>query len=184
MNKLIAALAFALAPMTSMAAISYEGMLEDGVIHSGELASESGWVQSDGATVDFWSFTGSAGETISLVAGSNATDIAFSLFFGAADALSQTAWFDNGGDWDLFEFVTLAATPGDELLLDLILPHSGMFTLAIGGEVPDFLSNDDMAPFAYTVALTRQAAVVPLPASLWLLLPGLAGLVAARRRVA
>ena len=184
MKKLIAALAFTLAPMTSMAAISYEGVLGDGVAQAGSLASESGWAQSDGSNVDFWSFTGNAGETVSLFASSTATDVALSLFFGTPDALSQATWFSSDSDWDLFELVTLSASAGNESLLNLMLPYTGMFTVVIGGEVPDFLANDDLAPFDYTVALARQAAAVPLPASMWLMLPGLAGLIAASRRTA
>lgn len=182
MKKWIAICALALAPLVSSAAIVYEGDLGDSAVHNGSLPSESGWVQSNGAAVDFWSFTAAAGETISLMVNSSATDIAFSLFSGTPDDVTQAAWFVNDGDWDLFEFLTLSSNPGDEALLDFLLPSSGVFTLAIGGEVPDFLANDDLAPFGYSVQLTRATAAVPLPATLWLLVPGVVGLAAARRR--
>ena len=180
MNKWMAVLALTLAPTLASATISYEGSLDDGEVQTGELPVESGWIQSNGAAVDFWSFDGSEGESISLWAQSSVTDIAFSIYTGTPDEVSQPFWFDNSSDWDLFEFVTLSSTEGDESLLDFILPSTGMFTLAIGGEVPDFLA--EQGQFAYSLGLERQAVDVPVPGVGWLMLSGLAGLVVARRR--
>lgn len=178
MTKWTALLALALAPTIGSAAISYEGSLDDGNLKSGVLPVESGWVQSNGAAVDFWSFDGREGESVSLLAESSSTDIAFSLYTGTPDEVSQPFWFSNSSDWDLFEFVTLSSTPGDESLLDFILPSTSMFTLAIGGEVPDYLAEE--GAFGYSLQLVD----VPLPGAGWLMLSGLAGLIVTRRRTA
>jgi hypothetical protein len=183
MTKWIAMLALSLAPLAGSAAIIYQGDLGDGNVRNEELTNESGWAQSNGGEVDFWSFEGTAGEQVSLLAESSSTDIAFSLYTGTPDAFSQPFFFSNDSDWDLFEFVTLSSSVGGESLLDFILPATGLFTLAIGGEVPDFLAEGD-GPFSYSLQLERQAVDVPLPGAGWLMLSGLTGLLVARRRTA
>lgn len=180
MKKYFAALA--LAPAIGSAAISYEGTLNDGATQSGVLPVESGWAQASGAAVDFWSFEGNEGESISILAQSAMTDVAFSLFSGTPDSISQPLWFSNDSDWDLFEFVNLSSTPGDESLLNFILPSTSSFSVVIGGEVPDFLA--DQGAFSYTLQLAREAVDVPTPGAAWLMLSGFAGLFMARRRTA
>lgn len=191
MTKWIAMLALSLAPMAASAALEYSGSLNNGNVGFGSLSSQSGWLESDGFNVDFWSFSGSAGETVSLFAWSEATDIAFSLYTGEPELDPFLNAFSNNSDWDefpfgsgqyLFEFVALSSAPGDETLLDFILPSSGLFTLAIGGEVPGYLVEGE-GPFAYSLQLVRQVAEVPLPGAGWLMLSGLAGLALVRRRV-
>lgn len=180
MKQWIAAMTLALAPFGASAAIIYDGSLDDGALYSGSLESESGWSQSDGSRVDFWSFEGTAGESISLFAGSAITDVAFSLYAGIPDGFSQPFWFNNAGDWDLFTLVTMSSTVGDESLMNVILPETGTFTLAVGGEVPAYLSEGD-GPWSYDVQLTRAAAV-SAPGSVALLSLGLLGLGAMRMR--
>ena len=182
MKQWIAAMTLALAPLSASSAIIYEGTLEDGAVYSGSLESESGWSESNGSRVDFWSFDGTAGESISLFAGSDTTDVAFSLYTGTPDSFSQPFYFNNGGDWDLFSLVTLSSTAGDESLKDFILPETGIFTLALGGEVPPYLA-DGEGTWTYDVQLTRSAAV-SAPGSLGLLALGLLGLGAMRARQA
>lgn len=174
MKQWIALLALALAPVAGQAAIMYQGDLSDGSAYNGSLDSESGWAQSSGGEVDFWSFTGEAGESVSLLATSDETDIAFSLYSGAPDDFSQPFFFSNDGDWDLFEFVTASSSLGNEAL-DFVLPETGIFTLAVGGEVADFLADDSKGPFAYSVQLVK-AAEVPTPGTLGLMAAGLLAL--------
>lgn len=181
MTKWIAVLALVLIPAVGSAAISYNGSLDSGAVQTGSLETESGWAQANGNDVDFWSFSGNAGESVSFIAESESTDVAFSLFTGEPDAFSQPFFFSNDSDWDLFSLVTLSSTLGNEYLLDFILPASGMFTLAIGGEVPDFLA-DGTGPFGYSLQMLSQAASVPLPGAAWLMLAGLAGLVMSGKR--
>lgn len=172
----------ALAPLSASSAIIYEGSLDDGAVYNGSLESESGWSESNGAWVDFWSFEGTAGESISLYAGSETTDVAFSLYTGTPDSFSQPFYFNNAGDWDLFSLVTLSSSVGDESLLDFILPETGTFTLALGGEVPPFLAGSE-GSWDYDLQLVR-AADVSAPGSLGLLALGLLGLGAMRARQA
>lgn len=180
MKQWIAAATLALASFSASSAILYEGALEDGVVQTGSLESESGWSESYGGWVDFWSFEGTAGEQVTLNASSDVTDVAFSLYTGTPDDFSQPFWFDNQGDWDLFSLVTVSSTIGDELLSNFVLPDTGTFTLALGGEVAPMLSSGD-GPWAYNLELTRVADV-SAPGSLALLALGLAGLGALRTR--
>lgn len=182
MKQWIAAMTLVLAPLSASSAIIYEGALEDGVVRNGSLTSESGWSESNGAWVDFWSFTGTAGEAINLFAASETTDVAFSVYTGTPDDFSQPFFFLNNSDWDLFSLVTTSSTEGDESLLDFILPQTGTYTLALGGEVAPFLSEGD-GPWSYTLELERTAAV-SAPGSLALLSLGLLGLGAMRARTA
>lgn len=162
-----------LASVNASAAIIYQGELEDGVVHAGLLESESGWSESYGGWVDFWAFEGTAGEEVLLQASSTDTDLAFSVYSGTPDEFSQPFWFDNQGDWDLFSFVALSSTVGDELL-KLVLPGSGAFTLVLGGEVAPMLTEGE-GPWGYQLTLSREQAVTS-PGSLGLLALGLAGL--------
>ena len=182
MKQWIAAMTLVLAPLSASSAILYEGSLDDGAVYTGTLESESGWAESNGAWVDFWSFDGTAGETISLLAGSETTDVAFSVYTGTPDAFSQPFFFNNAGDWDLFSLVTSSSTAGDEALLDFILPETGIFTLALGGEVAPYLSAGS-GPWSYNLQLERADAV-SAPGSLALLTLGLLGLGAMRARQA
>lgn len=182
MKQWIAAMTLVLAPLSASSAVIYEGSLDDGAVYNGSLESESGWSESNGSWVDFWSFEGAAGETISLFAGSETTDVAFSVYTGTPDEFSQPSFFNNAGDWDLFSLETTSSTVGDESLLDFILPESGTFTLALGGEVAPYLSTGS-GPWTYDVQLTRAAAV-SAPGSLALLSLGLLGLGALRARQA
>ncbi len=168
-----------LASLNASAAIIYQGELEDGVVHTGVLESESGWSESYGGWVDFWAFEGTAGEEVLLQASSTDTDLAFSVYSGTPDEFSQPFWFDNQGDWDLFSFVALSSTVGDELL-KLVLPGSGAFTLVLGGEVAPMLAEGD-GPWGYQLTLSRAQAVTS-PGSFGLLGLGLAGLGAMRIR--
>lgn len=180
MKLWIAAITMALAPLSASSAILYEGSLDDGAVHGGSLVSESGWSESNGSWVDFWSFDGSAGESITLFAGSDTTDVAFSLYTGTPDGFSQPFYFNNAGDWDLFALVTSSSSVGNETLMDFVLPETGTFTLALGGEVAPYLSTGS-GPWTYDVQLTR-AADVSAPGTVALLSLGLLGLGVMRAR--
>jgi len=174
--------AFAL-PLSAQALTS--GDLTGGGNFAGTLTSASAWVNSnpiDGTEVNFWTFTGNAGDTWSFVVTPNtgtAIEFGMSLYLGEVAAIDLLIpGFDNEASFANAVFV--AGTPafgaaGTELL-DLVLGATGVYTLAIGGE--EFFA----AGSEFSYGLQASVAPVPLPGAVWLLGSAVAALGAARRR--
>lgn len=171
---LVAALAW-VSPWARAAPITYEGMLVSDTTVSGSV-SGFGWDTETATEVDFWRFTGLAGEraTIQALRGNPALDPVFTLYFGTTT--SDTSLFVNDADWGGLVFLTIAddeipnaGTGGDPLLSQFRLPFSGAYTIAIGG-----FSSEAAGPYAYQMSLT--VAPIPEPATIWLLAIGLMGL--------
>ena len=127
--------------------------------------------------VNFWTLSGSAGALYSFSVTSSALEFGMSLYEGVLEEFDLIfPGFENSGDFANLSFI--AGTPdfgatGTELL-NIVLPATGTYLLAIGGEGFGF---DD----SYAYNLDVSATPVPLPAAIWLFGSALLGVAAARR---
>jgi hypothetical protein len=180
LHTAIALVALALPGLSHAAFIT--GDITGGGNFSGSLTRPSAWIEEnpvDGLEVNFWTFTGNAGDKISISATSSVLELGMSLYQGTIDEFDLIVpGFENAGDFASLFFV--AGTPDfgaiGTQLADIVLPTTGAYVLAIGGEGVGFDPS-----FAYQ--MTVATAPVPLPAGVWLLGSALLGLAAARRRV-
>ena len=175
-----------LLPVASFAQV-LSGDVTGGGTVNGSVTSSSAWIQSnalDGDQVNFWSFSANAGDVLSLMVQSSAIEFGVSVYQGLVEPqeLPIFAGFSNYGDFGDNVFVAgtnpVTGAIGTSLL-NLVLPTSGIYTIAVGGESGFPLEG----LFAYSMDVS--VTPVPLPAALWLLGSALAGLGAfGRRRVA
>ncbi len=183
MRQLILIVGLLLGPNLLMAMpISYLGDLGNGDAVTGTVPSD-GWTNGPMA-VDFWQFSGNAGDELSLSA-SNLSDndpLLIAVYSGVTDDFGDffgtPAFFETPFDWGgmtgLFQFQLFG---GLSTLLDFALPLAGDFTLIVGGS--------GFAPTGGTdvgYQLQLVSAQVPAPAMLPLLAIGLLGLGLASRR--
>ncbi len=155
--------------------------LIDGALHDGQV-SRNGW--SDGPTaVDFWLFSGSAGDSVLLSARNDSADgdLLFALYAGRTSRFEEflatpaffTTPFDWGGLTGLLQF-ELAA--GMSFLQDFMFPLTGDYTMIVGGS--GFGVGNDIR---YSTRASVQAVPVPEPGPLALLSLGVIGIAAVRR---
>jgi hypothetical protein len=171
-----------LLPMASFAQV-LSGDVTGGGSYYGTVTNSSAWVQSnpsDGEQVNFWSFSANAGDLLSIAVRSDAIEFGVSVYQGLVEPLEiLTGSFLNDGDFGDNVFVAgtnpVTGAVGTSLV-DILLPVSGIYTIAVGGE--SGLSLDGL--FAYTMDVT--IAPVPLPGAIWLLASALMGLGVMRRR--
>jgi hypothetical protein len=178
----IAAALVALAlPGLSHAELVFSGDITGGGNFSGTVNRANAWVEEtpiDGLDVNFWTFTGNAGDTFSFTVTSSVLEFGMSLYQGALEELDLIVpGFESSGSFASLFYV--ASTPdfgavGTELL-NIVLPSTGAYVLAVGGEGFGFGDS-------YAYDLNVDAAPVPLPAALWLLGSALIGAAAIRRR--
>lgn len=176
----------ALATLTVSGAASatlISGDVTGGGHFTGSVTRSNAWVTSnalEGETVNFWTLTGNAGDRVSLVVDSAAIEFGISLYSGVVDPLELLfEGFNNAGSFadNLFIAGTNPTTGAlGTSLLDILLPSSGIYTLAIGGEAG--FPFDGNFGYDLDVAVTP----VPLPGALLLMLTGLGGLGAFGRR--
>ena len=163
--KLAAVAAFALGVLATGPAravpISYEGTLALPATVSGSVGG-NGWESETAAEVDFWRFSGRAGDLLTaigtrLVPG---LDPVFTLYFGTTSA--DASLFVHDADWGGLTYLALAddevvvgAGPGgDPALTGFLLPFTGNYTIAIGG-----IASAGAGPFGYQL----QVSAVPEP---------------------
>lgn len=189
MKKLFAAAACALVLSSASHAALYAGNISTGGSYSGAVTRNDAWVQENpvsGDEVNFWSFSGHAGGRFSVTItstnnGFDTLDAAISLYSGSLSSEFEliVPGFDNDGDFAGLTF--LGSTPifgsagNNAFLLDFLLPVTGLYTLAIGGE--SFLSFADN--YGYQMQVVNE---VPVPAAAWLFGSGVAGLLLAKRK--
>lgn len=150
---------------------------------SGTVTSSNAWVTAnpvDGNEVNFWTLTANAGDLLSIVVTSEQLEFGVSVYQGLVKELDLLIpGFANDASFASNIFV--AGTPSfgalGTSLLNVALPFSGIYTIAVGGEGFSFEPS-----FAYNMNV--GVAPVPLPAAIWLLGSALMGLGAMRRRSA
>jgi opacity protein-like surface antigen len=194
MKNLFAAAVCALAVSSASHAALYAGDITTSGNYSGAVTRNDAWVQENpvsGDEVSFWRFSGIAGQRFSVTVtstlnGVDTLDAAISLYSGslASEFELIVPGFDNDGNFADLTF--LGSTPifgsagNDAFLLDFLLPASGIYTLAVGGE--SFLNFADS--YGYRMQVVNE---VPVPAAVWLFgsgLMGLAGASASKRKAA
>lgn len=174
-----------LLPVASFAQV-LSGDVTGGGTVDGSVTSSDAWIQSnalDGDQVNFWSLTANAGDVLSIVVESPAIEFGVSVYEGVVEQMELfIPGFSNYGDFgdNIFVAGTNPVTGAlGTSLLNLVLPTSGIYTIAVGGESGFPLEG----LFAYSMDV--NITPVPLPAAFWLLGSALAGLgVFGRRRVA
>src|SRR5579862_4006183 len=163
--------------------IVYSGTLALGLPVTGSTTGFS-YFLDEGANVNFWRVFLTAGEVIGISATRLNQNLnpAFDFYSGITSA--DTSAFVDGTSWggmtllaSLMDNVP-APSPGtgpggDPLLSRFIVPSTGVYTVAVGG----FLSSDD-GSYPYRL----EAAIVPTPGTVPLLLVGLLGLIFTRRQ--
>jgi hypothetical protein len=177
-NLFIALAALAL-PALAQAELHFSGDITGGGNFTGNVNRANAWIEEnpiDGLDVNFWTLTGNAGDTYSIVVTSSTLEFGMSLYQGVLEELDLIVpGFDNSESFASLFFV--AGTPDfgatGTQLLDIVLPSTGAYVLAIGGEGFGFDPS-----YAYNLSV----AAVPLPAAAWLLGSALLGLGVFRRR--
>jgi hypothetical protein len=168
-------------PGLSQAELVLSGDITGGGNFSGTVNRANAWVEEtpiDGLDVNFWTFTGNAGDTYSFTVTSEALEFGISLYQGVLEEFDLIVpGFENSGSFASLFFV--ASTPdfgaiGTELL-SIVLPSTGAYVLAVGGEGFGFGDS-------YAYDMNVSAAPVPLPAAVWLLGSALLGAAGMRRR--
>ena len=168
--------------------ISYEGELPFFTTVSGQV-SGSGLRTGDAAGTDFWFFRGNAGANLDFILGSRVDpglDMEFALYKGFTSAdQSEFRSPDDGGFGGLKllaiadDEINVANGPfGDPLLMNFVLPTTGLYTLAVGGSF-----SDGMGPFGYGLTLAASPVPIPLPAAVWLFGAGALGVLGVRRKL-
>ncbi|HEY8510059.1 MAG TPA: hypothetical protein VIL32_16990 [Steroidobacteraceae bacterium] len=178
--KRVAIVAVLLAvPAISQAAF-IRGDVSDGGVFSGSVSVSNAWVASnpiDGGQVNFWTLTGVANQAFSIVVESGAIEFGISLYTGLLDEFDLIfPGFDNAGDIGDNRFV--AGTPffgAAGTFLEFLLPQTGTYTLAVGGE--EGLPLD--GTFNYTMKVTTTP--VPEPAAWALVVVALFGVAVLNR---
>jgi hypothetical protein len=168
---LLAAIAFLVGSGAAVAdPIVYQGSITDSSATS-EVPG-FGYFLEDVTEVDFWSFFGLAGRTVTIRMNrlNQNLDTAFSLYQGttavdtsSVPVLSGWTMSDFGG----LSFLTFAddeiprppSPNGDALLANFVLPATGFYTIAAGGA-----ASTDAGPYPYEISV--QVPVSPT----WLLL--------------
>jgi hypothetical protein len=184
-RKYVLVSALAVASASSWAApVAYEGVLVPSVPATGQVGGFS-WFLNTGSLVDYWSFSGLAGQTVSFTVDrlNGNLDPGMSLYSGTTSA--DTSLFSAGGNWGGLTFIGslddekaafLTPGPAGDPFGSFVLASSGSYTVAVGGG-----NSTDGGSYAYRLTMTT-AAPIPEP-SVWAMFGvGLAGLGYLRRR--
>ncbi|MEW6219896.1 MAG: VPLPA-CTERM sorting domain-containing protein [Thermodesulfobacteriota bacterium] len=158
------------------APITYEGGITSGSTVYGYVSEPSG---TGSPNDDFWHFSASAGDTITLTGQrlENSLDLALYLYQGVGTDTNQLTMI--GGADDNWPELPGLEGPFADPRLTMTLASGGQYTV----QMWSFASGDPGCDGQYFYQLSLEGAhPVPVPASLLLLGSGLTGLVAVRRR--
>lgn len=169
---------------STLASASIIALPNDGNV-SDSLTGDSGWLNEDtfGDALDFVTFEVSTDSLLS-VTSSALINLGLSVYQGSV-VNDFAIPFSNGGDFtDLFGDLNFIAgnnpfVPGLGGSLTDIALTAGSYTLAVGGNEGFF---DTFTDYAYNLRVTLDEVPVSAPSSLLVLLLGLAGVVATRKR--
>ena len=185
-RKLLAGTAVAVASGGALAApVVYEGVLAPSIAATGSVGGFS-WFLDNGAVVDYWRFTGTAGQTVSFGVDrlNGNLDPALSFYRGTTSA--DTSLFAAESSWGGLTFLgslddehAAAATPGQggDPFGSFVLNSSGDYTVVVGGS-----NSTDAGAYPYRITMTVAAAPIP-EVPVWAMLAfGMAALGYVRRR--
>ncbi len=179
MHKKLFAILLLTLPAAPALAVPYTGSLGFGDTVTDTVTSGSGWASGSVFETDFWSFTGAAGDEIAIEAAALTAsfDAGLSLYLGLDS--TQFLFFDNMGDaWGTVDYQAQAP---DGLLDAFILPETGEYTIAVGGNTAQPLVGEPPYGYELSLSLVDDAAEVPVPATLPLLLGGVVTMAGLRR---
>jgi hypothetical protein len=181
MKKLFCLLSIFLAgiPAIASAAVITHGDIGNGS-YSGTVTSSNAWITSnalDGDAVNFWTFSATANALLSIVVESTDIEFGLSVYSGLVDDMELLfAGFDNAANFGDNQFVAgtnpVTGAIGTSLL-NVLLPFTGFYTIAVGGE----MGFDFPGSFDYTMRVN-----VPEPETLGLVAIALLGMTFALRR--
>jgi hypothetical protein len=169
------------------APIVYKGTLVSAAPATGNVGGFS-WFLNEGAGVDFWQFSATAGTTVTLEVDrlNGNLDPALSFYRGttSADTSSFVAGASFGGltfigslDDEHPPFVGPTGFTGDPFGT-FAIATSGLYTIAVGGA-----DSTDSGVYPYRITLTANPiAAVPEPSTYLMMAMGLAGVGWLRRR--
>tara|TARA_R110002153_G_scaffold31908_1_gene96872 strand:- start:136 stop:696 length:561 start_codon:yes stop_codon:yes gene_type:complete len=172
-------LCFSSLSLATIIALPVDGTVSDSVV------GDSGWTNEDtfGDALDFISFDVSADSLLS-VTSSSLINLGLSVYQGTI-VNDFGIPFANGGDFtDLFSDLRYVTgnnpfVPGIGGSLTNVLLTAGSYTLAVGGNEGFF---DTFTDYAYRVNVSLDEVPVPAPSTLVIMMLGLVGAVAMRKR--
>ena len=169
----------------SASAVVYEGVLVPSAAATGSVGGFS-WFLNQGSGVDYWRFSGTAGQTVTFTVDrlNGNLDPALSFYSGVTSA--DTSLFNANGSWGGLTFIGslddehspfLTPGPDGDPFGSFVLASSGNYTVVVGGG-----DSTDGGPYPYRLTMTVAAAPIPEPSVWAMFASGLAGLGFLRRR--
>jgi hypothetical protein len=182
---LLAAVLAAALPLAAQAApVVYTGNLISGIALSGSAGGFSMFL-NEGDGVNYWSFQGNAGDTVTLEVDRLNANFDPALSFYAGTTTADTSAFDSAASWGGLTYIGslddenpahLQPGPNGDPYGSFKLAATGSYTVIVGGSL-----SSDAGTYPYQITMTEVAAV-PEPATAALMALGLAGVVLVRRR--
>jgi PEP-CTERM motif-containing protein len=167
------------------APVAYEGVLVPSVAATGSVGGFS-WFLETAGLVDFWRFSGVAGQTVTFDVGRLNGNLDPALSFYAGTTSADSSLFRSSSDWGGLMFIgslddehgpALTPGPGGDPFGSFVLASTGNYTVAIGG-----FDSTDAGSYPYRLTMTTAVAAVPEPSTWAMFSIGLAGLGYLRRR--
>ena len=166
-------------------AVVYEGVLVPSTAATGSVGGFS-WFLNQGSGVDYWRFSGTAGQTVTFNVNrlNGNLDPALSFYSGITSA--DTSLFNASSNWGGLTFIGslddehppfLTPGPDGDPFGSFVLGSSGNYTVVVGGG-----NSTDGGTYPYRLTMTVATAPIPEPSVWAMFASGLAGLGLLRRR--